>query len=119
MLISLITHPFAGPVEDYNHPKIMRRAHIADACLLGLAALGIAALAASILFPPLALPLVTGAILAAISLSSFSMGGCLAAISLACFTGAIIFSIQAHEKTLDIEADEYLNQFLKQNKKEK
>lgn len=78
--------------------KCCRGVLIAGACILGLLALAAAALALSILFPPLAIPVMTGALIA-LGLPSLVKVGILAGISLVALSGTIFCSKRAHAYT--------------------
>lgn len=76
-----------------------RGALIAGAGVLGLLALGTAVLALSILFPPLAIPVVTGAIVATVGISSLATGLALLGISVGALAGTLVCSLKARVYT--------------------
>ena len=86
-----------------------RALRIADACILGIMAVAALTLAASILIPPLAIPVVTASVLALYAYSPVVVGITYAIVGLIWGAASIFCSIAAHELTKQIQMDEELD----------
>ena len=84
-----------------DHAKRLRIAYVADACILVLLAVGVGALALSLLFPPLAIPIITSAIIGSIGIPAVTIatGVVLGGLSLLIFAGCIMSARNAYKCT--------------------